>query len=187
MKKLHLFASLVLMALAVILTQTSYGAEIRSVTARSGIKLRSEPGKVSKVMANIPLNTQVEVLEYGNLIETIEEIEAPWAKIIYNGQTGWVFSGFLSEEVDPVKETAVCKFKGISVGDYYHFDVEMPDGADRSFWLGRDIKGIQINEENQDQYLGKLFRITWIKTRWYISEAGSMLDVECVVEVQLPN
>ena len=56
-------------------------------TANKGtVNLREKPEKTSKVLAQIPYHTTLEV----------EYVDSTWSKTVYNGKTGYVMTEFLS-------------------------------------------------------------------------------------------
>ena len=68
------------------------------VTAPSGLRMRREPNTASERMRLIPLGSEVGIVSYSEQTETIDGVEAPWARVRFEGITGWVYSGFLSLE-----------------------------------------------------------------------------------------
>jgi len=50
------------------------------------LNMRAEPNKTSKILTTIPYKASVEA----------EYVNNTWSKIIYNGQTGYVMTEFLS-------------------------------------------------------------------------------------------
>lgn len=69
-----------------------------TVTALSGLNLRSEPGVKGKKIAAIPFGAIVETVEsYSpDVADTIEGKAGSWLEVKYRGQKGYVFSGFLA-------------------------------------------------------------------------------------------
>ena len=76
---------------------TSSGAKEGSffVKAPSGLNLRESPSIKSKNIALIPDNSKVDVLEIASKEEKIGDMLAPWIKIRFKTNTGWVFGGFV--------------------------------------------------------------------------------------------
>lgn len=65
------------------------------VVAKSGLLLRAEPSQKGKVIELIPFKSKVNVIETTGPSVRIERITAPWYKVSWKGNEGWVFSGFL--------------------------------------------------------------------------------------------
>ena len=64
-----------------------YGEAIARVTTPSGsLNLRFSASDTARVLCTIPQNTQIQILERGNL----------WCKVTYNGETGYVMTKFLT-------------------------------------------------------------------------------------------
>lgn len=87
-----------LLAIFFILQFGLIAQEWYSVTARSGLSLRAEPGLSAERIGGIPFNAQLELLEpyrYYEVTETIEGVSGYWAPVRYAGQEGYVFSAYL--------------------------------------------------------------------------------------------
>lgn len=68
------------------------------VTAKSGLRLRSEPSTTGTKVALIPPATRVEVLERSDTMLSVDGIEAPWIRVRHQALEGWVFGGYLGTE-----------------------------------------------------------------------------------------
>lgn len=68
------------------------------VTAKSGLRLRSEPSTTGTKVALIPPATRVEVLERSDTTLSVDGIEAPWIRVRHQALEGWVFGGYLGTE-----------------------------------------------------------------------------------------
>ena len=68
------------------------------VTAPSGMSLRNKPSLDSKVVGRVPHDSLVVACGrvYGSM--TYEDIKGNWRRVEYNGQTGYMFDGFLKIE-----------------------------------------------------------------------------------------
>jgi len=76
------------------------------VAARSGLNVREYGDPTARVLATIPYGTAVTDMSddyYGSY--TSEGIHGSWRKITYNGQTGYVFTGFLLPYPAPTEST----------------------------------------------------------------------------------
>jgi hypothetical protein len=70
-----------------------------NVLAQSGLKLRTAPVNGHTIQV-IPYGAELTVVdseEYNCSAETIEWISGKWIQVSYNGETGYVFDGFLSD------------------------------------------------------------------------------------------
>lgn len=67
------------------------------VNAKHGIRLRSKPSQTkSKILKNIPLNTEIKFIRYVGKKTMIENISSQWAEVDYKGTKGYVFGGFIA-------------------------------------------------------------------------------------------
>lgn len=83
-------------AMAFAIGNYANGAELY-VHAPSGLKLRSTADGET-VLATIPYGTKLKVLEARKTVlpKTVDGIAGYWAKVTYDGKTGYVFDGYLS-------------------------------------------------------------------------------------------
>ncbi len=85
------------------------------VSPMSGLVLRQNPSISSEKILIIPYMSSVTVKDINGPKEVISNIEANWYKVDYQGISGWVFSGFLTDEwID--NEINVI-FKNIDLGN----------------------------------------------------------------------
>ncbi len=69
------------------------------VVAYSGLNLRETPDNNASAILTIPYGKIVTVLPFDQICVTIQEIDyarGSWVKVNFEGQTGYVFDGFLS-------------------------------------------------------------------------------------------
>lgn len=71
--------------------------EVARVKAASGIILRRTPGRTGERVGKIPHASTVQVVDRQGPEETIDGVRARWVSVIWQGQSGWVFGGFLEE------------------------------------------------------------------------------------------
>ncbi len=85
------------------------------VYAPSGLKLRSTPDGET-VLATIPFGAKLKVLEQRKVlpqIKTVDGLNGYWAKISYEGKTGYIFDGYLSFLPTPKEGcTSLSKYCG---------------------------------------------------------------------------
>lgn len=79
--------------------------DILVVTAKGGLRMRSEANLKSKVLTVIPKNAKVKALEEKEEALIIDWKIGRWMKVQYKNKTGWVFGGFLAgpEEMEDLK------------------------------------------------------------------------------------
>ena len=83
-------------------TDTVNGAETEQskdkyVAAKSGLNLRSEPNKLSKAVTLIPFGSKVTIEKSEGDEIFLDGRYGKWVNVKYGNNTGWVFSGFLSD------------------------------------------------------------------------------------------
>jgi uncharacterized protein YgiM (DUF1202 family) len=66
------------------------------VIAKTGLSLRAKPSGKSKLVALLPTNSIVQILETGKE-ETIKGKTAPWYKVRYGKKEGYAFGGYLKK------------------------------------------------------------------------------------------
>jgi hypothetical protein len=67
------------------------------VIVKKGLNLRAEPNVSSKVLALVPYRERANLLEGKKIEAVIDGITGNWVNASYNGKTGWLFDGFLSD------------------------------------------------------------------------------------------
>jgi len=90
------FAVLVVLALlpTILLAET-----VSYVSAKSGLWLRDTPSTTGKQIILIPYNDQVKIISLNPTTETIQNNSGHWVLVNYGSKQGWVFGGFLSENI----------------------------------------------------------------------------------------
>ncbi len=68
---------------------------VRRIDPREGLKLRSSPSLDGVIVATIPYNAEVLVLDETGGEVTIKGRTGRWTRVTWNTTTGWVFGGFL--------------------------------------------------------------------------------------------
>lgn len=102
MKKLLLTALFLSSLLGYGQDDCQYRLELK-VTAQSGLTLRAAPNLKAKVLGYAPLNAALEACEetFGAL--RIEGIDGHWRKVRFDGQSGYMYDGFM--EITGLKST----------------------------------------------------------------------------------
>lgn len=67
-----------------------------SVQTAAGLTMREQPGTTGKSITVIPDGTNVKIIDKGDTEETIAGKTSVWYKVEWNGNSGWVFGGFLA-------------------------------------------------------------------------------------------
>lgn len=70
---------------------------VKVVNASGGLRMRSSPDIKGDLIVVIPEKRAVEVLEESGEALSISGRIGRWNRVLYNGRTGWVFGGFLSD------------------------------------------------------------------------------------------
>ncbi len=173
---------LILIFLSIVSFCTSLFAEKARVIAKSGLILRAEPKKSSTKLDKLPMGTVIDTQK-----DEMEEMGDRWFQVNYNGKTGWVSSQFIDFNLkDPKPQTSVGKFVQIEVGDYYHLVIE-EKGETKSFFILGETEGIssQELESNSEKWKGKKIKVTWVKTKKFVPEAGGFDTLEVAQKIEL--
>ncbi len=87
--------------------------KLLNVFAPSGLKVKSRPTmRRSRTLGVLPYGAQVEVIDTTGEQLLVDWIHAPWVELKYEGETGYIFSGYLSTLPAPPMEADSCR------GDY---------------------------------------------------------------------
>jgi len=88
------------------------------VYAKSGLKLRNEPNLKSETIAVAAYGEAVKrIREIDTFHSRIEDRRGKWLKVNYQGQIGYMFSGFLSKLPRP--KSIYTNLEGINVSEFY--------------------------------------------------------------------
>lgn len=71
---------------------------IRYIDADGGLRMRQEPHLEAERITTIPNGARVQVLKTSDEQITISDRTGKWSQVDFDGKTGWVFGGFLSEK-----------------------------------------------------------------------------------------
>ncbi len=109
MKNLYLSFLFFLISLSFIYELNA--AEVKFVSTKAGLHLRSSPDKSSNILTLIPFGKDVSIINYDKKEFFMDGRYGSWVNIKYDNKTGWVFGGFL------------CNFKPDTIikqaADYY--------------------------------------------------------------------
>lgn len=75
-----------------------YSRERGRIISTNGLNLRDTPNSNGAVLAKIPYNETVGIVDKNGTSETISGQTANWYKVEYNGTTGWIWSGYLEAD-----------------------------------------------------------------------------------------
>lgn len=94
--------------------------EDRWINTADGLNIRNQPDVSGALLVTVPAYAKVLLLEETGEELTLQDQMGKWSKIEWEGQTGWVFGGYLSsEEVQaPQPENGI-------LGKYYFIDDPM--------------------------------------------------------------
>ncbi|MCB1176902.1 MAG: SH3 domain-containing protein, partial [Leptospiraceae bacterium] len=106
------------------------------VTSSDGLMQRDIPGLKGKKIQLIPFKSMVEFLENTEEYNELYGIYANWKKVSFNGKEGYVFSGFLVENLEE-----------------YINDKKLS-------WKELDEKAVRINNS---EYASKLYALSFLK------------------------
>ena len=70
------------------------------VTPGNGLNMRSEPSTQARIIRALPFLTEVVVLDKSENFIMIDNIYAQWYRIQVGNDIGWVFSGYLSQNIN---------------------------------------------------------------------------------------
>jgi len=122
------------------------------INTANGLNLRSMPSKSAKVLTVVPNNAFIEVINKKGEIENSNGTTTNWIKIAYNGNTGWIASGFLKDvdSISPYKIMEVSARK-LNVREFPNEDSKivttLDNGASVSI-LSTNDKWSQIRTDN---------------------------------------
>jgi len=68
------------------------------ISVKNGLVLRESPSKKSKKILTIPFAEKVKIIKFSKHKDVHNNIRAKWAKVIYNKQSGWIFSAFITNQ-----------------------------------------------------------------------------------------
>lgn len=94
MKKLSVLFMLLLSIIFLSLAE-SQAAGTKYVASKSGLNLRANPDKASKVITLIPFGEKIDVIKDQGKEIFMDGRHGKWTNVKYADKTGWVFSGFL--------------------------------------------------------------------------------------------
>jgi hypothetical protein len=69
-------------------------------------------------------------------------------------------------------------------GDYFHAAIKGDDGTEYSFFFAPDLSEARADELVAGMYDGKKVKATWRKTERDIPEAGGMMEVDELVDIE---
>jgi hypothetical protein len=78
--------------------------EYRWATAESGLRMREGPGLDFASTGTIPFGGEVEIADSGSELRSVDAKWDRWYRVIYRGQEGYAFGGFLSDTPVAIRE-----------------------------------------------------------------------------------
>jgi len=80
------------------------------VKAQGGLVMRQAPDPGSPKVTLVPYGDEVEVIEEQATAVVISGVSGKWTKVTWNGNTAWVFGGFLKEREINSPDSAIDKY-----------------------------------------------------------------------------
>ena len=116
-------------------------SKIKYVAAKSGLNLRSEPGKTSKIVTLIPFGAKVTIEKSEGSEIFLDGRYGRWVNVKHADKTGWVFSGFLCDfEPNTIKKPAADFYR-----DYFR---KLAD-SEKDKWLSKEYRELTKIKDNQ--------------------------------------
>jgi hypothetical protein len=81
-------------------------------------------------------------------------------------------------------ETLTGTYIATEQGDYFHAAIKGDDGTEYSFFFAPDLSEARADELVAGMYDGKKVKATWRKTERDIPEAGGMMEVDELVDIE---
>jgi len=124
------------------------------VAAKSGINLRSGPGKSSSVITLIPFESKVTIEKSDGDEIFLDGRYGKWVNVKFGNKTGWVFSGFLCDfKPNTIIKIAADfyrnKYKGYSnkrVSNFKDSEVTLENILDNYIVLSAPALGLDIDD-----------------------------------------
>lgn len=132
------------------------------------INLRDEGSTLGKPIGQAQDGEKYEILSRSSEYETIGVETDYWYEIEKMGESAWIFGAYTSKNLNDNEQGFEGVFQGASFGDYIHVDfsigeavMDFGEGAS----VGKNNYGeydkVYFEEEGQEKYVGKTFRVTW--------------------------
>lgn len=137
------------------------------VTARGGLRLRAETSVNSKVLAMIPHNTLLTPIEWkGN-----------WAKVQYDGKTGWCSGDYLKldEEASTIPEVTIPE--GVYTLDQVNEAKEKANGVIRSYKGKTPENGRATLEAKDAQAFYEEAEKTYSHWLWFAGQFDTQVEM----------
>ena len=80
------------------------------VKAQGGLVMRQAPDPGSPKVTLVPYGDEVEVIDEQATAVVISGVSGKWTKVTWNGNTAWVFGGFLKERETNSPDSAIDKY-----------------------------------------------------------------------------
>ncbi|HPJ43781.1 MAG TPA: SH3 domain-containing protein [Spirochaetota bacterium] len=109
-------ATIIILAAALAIAITGCGKKEEQakktlmVNAQSGLVMRQAPDPNSPKVTLIPYGEDVEVIEEQGAAVEIGGVSGKWTKVTWNGNTAWVFGGFLKEREINTPDSAIDRY-----------------------------------------------------------------------------
>lgn len=123
------------------------------VNARGGLRMRMSPSIEAEYMLTIPHGTSVTFIEEQRDEVQVTGVQGKWTKVTWNGNTGWVFGGFL-------KKLRLMQDKGqnITIGEGRVFS-----SIDE---LESSIRDMQSSINTSSEFKSGICRLNRVTLKW---------------------
>ncbi|MCB1179436.1 MAG: SH3 domain-containing protein [Leptospiraceae bacterium] len=176
--------------------------EVLYINAKKGLNLREEPSTKSKVVTAFPYKTKVYVLEKTGNFENYNGEKAEWFKIKSGKNVGYVFSKFLTENLDstdneepspeetddsfrPLTELDVKKTEFEVSGKYFNFGINCTGSThseysqhlefkDKNIAVRHVMNSFDAPPENEESEMPCMGFEDSISTGTYVLKGGSL-------------
>jgi len=135
------FITLLLLPTHSVIEAKTDDSKDKYVAAKSGINLRSGPGKSSSVITLIPFESKVTIEKSDGDEIFLDGRYGKWVNVKFGDKTGWVFSGFLCD----FKPDAIIK----PVADFYRNEYNKNSDTSKDEWFSRNYKERAKFKDNQ--------------------------------------
>ncbi|MFT5981399.1 MAG: hypothetical protein ACI898_002179 [Flavobacteriales bacterium] len=139
------------------------------------VSLRSGPSKDSKVIASLPIGTELVLYEASQEMYVSSGIESQWYKTKHNGKEGWIWGGLLASYSLGSNADPSVKFLGGLIGE--KFDEEW--GANRRIY--------QIRAVRDGKEIDRIDLLTFGHTFSQLTNVGNRgVDVDDILYLHVP-
>ena len=190
--KNNIMKNLMIILLSTLISLSTYANNIieaphKTVVAKSGLTLRMFAGMKSPAIKVIPFGENVTILETLEENESrVDWVKGTWVLVAHEGDTGYVFDGFLTSLDIPEYEFELNQFELDFIypleayAEYRFVSSELPDTLNKN-----DRKKVTINFEDNSKLI-KTSTDDYYKVELILSDARIM-DAYHLLQNMIPN